>query len=69
METLTEQARQLRNKYMRDYRNNRTEEVKEKHREYMRKWQRDNADKVRAARVRYWNKKAEQLKATEGGMK
>lgn len=62
MEILTKAAKEARAQYVREYRKTETEEQKEKRREYAREWRKKNPEKVKAARVRYWNKKAAQLK-------
>ena len=59
METLTDAAKEARAQYVKEYRQRETEEQKERRREYAREWRKKNPDKVKAARVRYWNKKAE----------
>lgn len=46
-----------------------TDEAKKARNAYAKKWRENNRDKVRANTARYWNRKAEQLKATEGGTK
>ena len=61
METITNEAKEARAKYLREYRKNRTEEQKEKERKYARDWRRNNPDKVKDAHTRYWNKKAEEM--------
>ena len=61
MEELTQAAKLARANYVREYRKTETPEQKEKRREYAREWRRQNPDKVKAARVRYWNKKAEEM--------
>lgn len=46
-----------------------TEEAKKARNAYAKKWRENNRDKVRASMARYWIRKAEQLKAAEGGTK
>ena len=63
METLTKEARELRNakqrEYGKKYRQKMTEEQKERRREYRRRWSAANRDKCQAAQARYWNRQAE----------
>lgn len=65
---LTEDAKKAKRKYYREYRRNwkrnLTPEQREKQREYKRAWDRANPDKVKAAQIRFWNKKAEEMKAS-----
>lgn len=41
------------------------EKAKEARRAYKREWNRKNPDKVKAAQERYWNKRAQETKATD----
>lgn len=41
------------------------EAAKEARRIYIREWQRKNKDKVKAAQMRYWEKKAQEMKSAE----
>ncbi len=59
---MTNSAKEARAEYMREYRQRETDE-KEKRRECAKKWRQDNPDKIKAARVRFWNKKAEAVRA------
>ena len=40
-----------------------------KKREYYRKWRADNPEKVHAAQIRYWEKKAVELRSQESASK
>jgi hypothetical protein len=50
---MTEEARQARNKYFRDYRKKNLEKSKERKRE----WRKANPEKVKQYQERYWRKK------------
>ena len=55
---LTEQAAQARRQYMKDYR----ERKQHKLNEYLRVWRKKNPEKVQQYNIRYWEKKARELK-------
>ncbi len=62
---MTEEAREARNAYMREWRKKNSDKVRkyrekqrEYHREYTRKWKKKNPDKVREYAEHYWARKA-----------
>lgn len=60
---MTEEARQARNKYFRDYRKKNLEKSKER----QRKWRKENPEKVKQYQERYWDKQFKLHKKNEGG--
>ena len=64
---LTQEARELRRAYYREYARNKrrkmTDEQRERRREYKRKWDAEHRENNREAQARFWNRKAEELKA------
>lgn len=55
---MSEQAKEQRRKYQREYRAKNAEKI----RDYNRKWRKANPDKVKANFERYWEKQAKQSK-------
>lgn len=64
---LTQEGHELRKAYYREYsrkkRRNMTDEQREKRREYKRKWDAEHRENNREAQIRFWNRKAEEMKA------
>lgn len=61
---MDEQARKIRNLYMKDYMTNYRAEHKEKLNKYQREWRRANREKVKQYDQTYWKTRTD---GTEGG--
>ncbi len=55
---LSKQAKEGKNKYMREYKRNMSPEAKEAQRAYLKNWKRNNPDKVKQYNINYWEKRA-----------
>lgn len=55
---MTEEAKQAKREYMRNYKAGLSYETKERNNQYQREWRRKNAEKTKQYNVDYWERKA-----------